>query len=174
MDEVGKSAPDEVDTSAPQCYTTLLSTMGAGKSAIWLRVFGHGFVHEYDPTIEDAGRQLRVVDGKKYNLNLLDTAGQPEYRQLRDAWIRSSQAFAIVIPVHFTAAEMEQVVREEVDVINRVHDIEQGTAPWLLCASKCDLDRVVTREEVGCAGRQYTSSMRHSVLKSHPPLYSGR
>lgn len=38
------------------------------------------FVEEYDPTIEDSYRKQVVIDGETCLLDILDTAGQEEYR----------------------------------------------------------------------------------------------
>jgi len=38
------------------------------------------FVDEYDPTIEDSYRKQVVIDGETCLLDILDTAGQEEYR----------------------------------------------------------------------------------------------
>lgn len=40
----------------------------------------HSFVDEYDPTIEDSYRKQVVIDGETCLLDILDTAGQEEYR----------------------------------------------------------------------------------------------
>ena len=41
------------------------------------------FIDEYDPTIEDSYRKQVVVDGETCLLDILDTAGQEEYRQVQ-------------------------------------------------------------------------------------------
>ena len=42
--------------------------------------FQNSFVDEYDPTIEDSYRKQVVIDGETCLLDILDTAGQEEYR----------------------------------------------------------------------------------------------
>lgn len=42
------------------------------------------FIDEYDPTIEDSYRKQVVVDGETCLLDILDTAGQEEYRLARN------------------------------------------------------------------------------------------
>lgn len=51
----------------------------AGKSSISLRLVRCKWTHEYDPTIQDFYSVTRVVDGRTYQLNLTDTAGQEEF-----------------------------------------------------------------------------------------------
>ena len=43
-------------------------------------MFSRSFVDEYDPTIEDSYRKQVVIDGETCLLDILDTAGQEEYR----------------------------------------------------------------------------------------------
>ena len=43
-------------------------------------VLFYSFVDEYDPTIEDSYRKQVVIDGETCLLDILDTAGQEEYR----------------------------------------------------------------------------------------------
>ena len=45
-----------------------------------LRIVVYSFVDEYDPTIEDSYRKQVVIDGETCLLDILDTAGQEEYR----------------------------------------------------------------------------------------------
>ncbi len=45
-----------------------------------LRAIVYSFVDEYDPTIEDSYRKQVVIDGETCLLDILDTAGQEEYR----------------------------------------------------------------------------------------------
>ncbi|CAH8519635.1 unnamed protein product [Schistosoma mattheei] len=54
---------------------------GVGKSALTIQLIQNHFVEEYDPTIEDSYRKQMVIDGEICLLDILDTAGQEEYRQ---------------------------------------------------------------------------------------------
>lgn len=51
-----------------------------GKSALTIQLIQNHFVEEYDPTIEDSYRKQVVIDGETCLLDILDTAGQEEYR----------------------------------------------------------------------------------------------
>lgn len=53
---------------------------GVGKSALTIQFVQSHFVDEYDPTIEDSYRKQFVVDEEVALLDVLDTAGQEEYR----------------------------------------------------------------------------------------------
>ena len=47
---------------------------------VWTLTLLCSFVEEYDPTIEDSYRKQVVIDGETCLLDILDTAGQEEYR----------------------------------------------------------------------------------------------
>lgn len=53
---------------------------GVGKSTLTIQLIQNHFVDEYDPTIEDSYRKQVVIDGEICVLDILDTAGQEEYR----------------------------------------------------------------------------------------------
>ena len=48
-----------------------------------LLMWRFSFVDEYDPTIEDSYRKQVVIDAETCLLDILDTAGQEEYRSVR-------------------------------------------------------------------------------------------
>lgn len=72
---------------------------GVGKSALVIRFVQNHFVDEYDPTIEDSYRKQSTIDEESCLLDILDTAGQEEYRAMRDQYVRGGQAFVIVYSV---------------------------------------------------------------------------
>ncbi|KAJ2412090.1 RAS1 protein, partial [Coemansia sp. RSA 2531] len=53
---------------------------GVGKSALTIQFIQSHFVDEYDPTIEDSYRKQCTIDNETAMLDVLDTAGQEEYR----------------------------------------------------------------------------------------------
>lgn len=53
---------------------------GVGKSALTIQFIQSHFVDEYDPTIEDSYRKQCTIDDETAMLDVLDTAGQEEYR----------------------------------------------------------------------------------------------
>lgn len=50
---------------------------------------------EYDPTVEDAYTLTSTVDGIEYAIELVDTAGQEEYRFALDATAREADGFIL-------------------------------------------------------------------------------
>jgi len=77
--------------------------MGAGavgKSAITIRMVANEFQQDYDATIEDSYTCAIDVDGENAALDILDTAGQEQFKALRAHWIREAEAFILVYAVN--------------------------------------------------------------------------
>ena len=66
----------------PELNVIILGGGGVGKSALVIRLVTDNFLDEYDPTIEDSYHKTISVDQEAVLLDLLDTAGQEEYRLL--------------------------------------------------------------------------------------------
>jgi len=66
---------------------------GVGKSALTVQFIQNVFLEEYDPTIEDSYRKHAKVEDKTCFLEILDTAGQEEYKALRDQYMTSASGF---------------------------------------------------------------------------------
>ncbi|KAF2863633.1 ras-domain-containing protein [Piedraia hortae CBS 480.64] len=78
---------------------TICGQGGCGKSSITLRFVCNQWDQGYDPTIEDRYTVVRTVDGVTYTLNLTDTAGQEEYRELWRLSRVQSDAFLLVYDI---------------------------------------------------------------------------
>jgi len=72
----------------PQIKTIILGEGGVGKTAVTIQKCSRHFVQDYDPTIEDSYRTRSQVDGKLLLWDILDTAGQEEFRSMREQWMR--------------------------------------------------------------------------------------
>jgi GTPase SAR1 family protein len=82
----------ERDMAANSEYKMVVLGSGAvGKSALTIRLVTQNFLEEYDPTIEDNYNKQVVVDGEAAHLDILDTAGQDEYSQMQDQWMREGK-----------------------------------------------------------------------------------
>jgi len=53
---------------------------GVGKTALTIQLTQNHFIQDYYPTIEDNYRKQVYIDGELSLLDILDTAGQEEYR----------------------------------------------------------------------------------------------
>merc|ERR1719427_2590004 len=80
----------------PLIRLCVLGPGAVGKSALTMRYTSDIFASDYDPTIEDAYRKQKEVDGIIATLDILDTAGQEDYTALRAAWYRRKDAFLFI------------------------------------------------------------------------------
>lgn len=134
------------------------------------------FVESYDPTIEDSYRKQIILDGKPAVLEVLDTAGQEEYRNLRDQWIRQGDGFIIVYSIT-SEASFKRVKGFYDDII---HTMEAMIPPPTVCPPIVLVgnksDQVMAREvshqagearakALGCDGFRETSAKSVSNVK---------
>ncbi|TFK49552.1 hypothetical protein OE88DRAFT_1632510, partial [Heliocybe sulcata] len=146
---------------------------GVGKSALTVRFIQNLFVEGYDPTIEDWYRKQAVIDGEVALLEILDTAGQEEYKAMRDQYIRSSEGFLLVYSIT-SRRSFEQVIPLYEELL-RVKDVL--SCPAILVGNKCDLDYgrewwrlcivyaegLFCAEKMGCLFVETSAKMRINV-----------
>eukprot|EP01135_Chromosphaera_perkinsii_P002072 Nk52_evm6s217 gene=Nk52_evmTU6s217 len=121
----------------------MLGDGGVGKSALTVQFVHNQFFAEYNPTVEDSYRKkMTLQDGKGANLNvcleIIDTAGQEEYKAMRDTYMKTGQGFLIIYSIESITSfnEVDQFRRH----ILRSHDLdESGYFPIILVGNKCDL-----------------------------------
>jgi small GTP-binding protein len=77
----------------------VLGSGAVGKSALTIRLVTQNFLEEYDPTIEDNYNKTINVDGIPAHLDILDTAGQDEYSQMQDQWMREGKGILVVYAI---------------------------------------------------------------------------
>jgi GTPase KRas protein len=109
---------------------------GVGKSALTIRLVTDNFLAEYDPTIEDNYHKNATVENKPCVLDILDTAGQDEYSQMQDQWMREGKGFLIVYAIDNYASFNE--VQTFKDKISRVKETDR--VPIVLVGNKCDME----------------------------------
>eukprot|EP01114_Cavostelium_apophysatum_P012300 TRINITY_DN2736_c0_g1_i1.p1 TRINITY_DN2736_c0_g1~~TRINITY_DN2736_c0_g1_i1.p1 ORF type:complete len:185 (+),score=56.58 TRINITY_DN2736_c0_g1_i1:117-671(+) len=142
----GESKDSGNDTGAPkEMKIVMLGNGGVGKSACTFRFVQEKFVESYNPTIEDSYRKAVKVDGRNYVLDILDTAGQEEYTELREVYMRGGEGFVIIYSI--TDRKSFQEVNEFRDRTQRVKD--KTGVPMVLVGNKSDLEtqRHVSKEE---------------------------
>lgn len=105
---------------------------GVGKSALTVQFIQNIFVEEYDPTIEDSYRKHAKVDDKPCFLEILDTAGQEEYKALRDQYMRTGDGFLLVYSV--IDRKTFEEINDFYEQILRVKDAEK--VPMVLVGNK--------------------------------------
>eukprot|EP00121_Abeoforma_whisleri_P016480 Awhi_evm1s15124 len=78
----------------------MLGSGAVGKSAMTLQWTQNEFDSAYDPTIEDSFQKQLQVDGDPCHIDILDTAGQEEYKSLQSQHMLSRNAFLVVYAIN--------------------------------------------------------------------------
>jgi len=143
---------------------------GVGKSAITVRYTSGPFVSTYDPTVEDSYIKHIEYDGAACTLDIMDTAGQENYRALTESYIKKGQAFMVVFSV-VSKISFEYAKKVKNDILKVKEEFPD--APIVLVGNKTDLlEREVTDEEAEAWVRSQT--VQSSSSKGGPTPPAGR
>eukprot|EP00050_Salpingoeca_kvevrii_P018865 m.79480 g.79480 ORF g.79480 m.79480 type:complete len:188 (-) comp8184_c0_seq1:523-1086(-) len=116
---------------------------GVGKSSCTLRYLKDVFMTEYDPTIEECYKKTITLDGKRTNIEILDTAGQEEFSMFRDVTLSYAHGFMIVFALNDEGSWKE--ARE----LHLQCQKKYPNTPTIFVGNKKDLDDVtVNRSDV--------------------------
>lgn len=113
----------------------ILGSGGVGKSALTIRFMMGRFSGNYCPTIEDTYRKKILVDNREELINVVDTAGQEEYKSLQERWVKNGNGFLIVYSI--TNMQSFEEIEELVDEISRIK--ENLEIPIIIVGNKVDL-----------------------------------
>ncbi|KAJ3424766.1 ras-like protein [Anaeramoeba flamelloides] len=135
-----------------------------GKSCLTVRFLQGRFIQDYDPTIEESYKKKITTDEKPCMLEIIDTAGQEEYRSVRDKYIRIGEAFLLVFSIISRASYTE--ARNLHEAIRRAKNFQ--AVPVVTVANKADLDeeRLVSREEGETLAKKYNSQYYETSAKN--------
>ena len=115
----------------------IVGESSAGKSSLTARFMQDKFIDVYNPTIEDTYRKQIEVDGKSYCLEILDTSGQEEYRQISDEFIRICDVAIILYSVtSFKSFDKISFYLKRINTIKSPFT----DFPIVLVGNKCDLN----------------------------------
>ncbi|KAJ3372770.1 hypothetical protein HDU91_002130 [Kappamyces sp. JEL0680] len=134
---------------------------GVGKSCLTVRFLKDEFTNEYDPTIEENYRKNLTVDGSGCTAYIIDTAGQHEYKALRDQHLKDGKGFLLVFALN-DKSSLEEVkqVREQIMKLKETRKV-----PFVICANKCDLPQ--DQREVDLAGvKSFFAEFKIPVLET--------
>ncbi|KAJ5078302.1 ras-like protein [Anaeramoeba ignava] len=115
---------------------------GVGKSCLIIRFLNDVFFEQYDPTTEERYRKDFIIDGKATSLDILDTAGQEEFKTLGDRNFQKMEGFLCVLSV-----ASKPTIGEIRTIIQQIKRIKGDQIVGVLVANKCDIaeeDRVVS------------------------------
>ncbi|KAJ5073180.1 ras-like protein [Anaeramoeba ignava] len=135
-----------------------------GKSCLIVRYLQGKFIQDYDPTIEENYRKMVIVDDRPSMLEILDTAGQEEYRTVRDKYLKQGEGFLLCFSITARASFSEaKNLHESIRLIKRI-----DTTPVVTVGNKCDLEdeRLVSQEEADELAAKYNSEYIETSAKT--------
>ena len=116
-----------------------------GKSSLTYRFINYDAPKDHDPTIEDRYKSSLNIDGKDYEVEILDTAGEEDYQNMIDMWISFGEGFLLVFAIN-DKESFDLLKLKHTRVLKGKHGAK---CPILLIGNKQDLEneRQVTYSE---------------------------
>ena len=110
---------------------------GVGKTSIIVRYTRDNFNEGYEPTLEDHYQaNITCEDGSTLQLEIADTAGQEDYKALRDKFMAEGDAFLVVYSIiDSRSLQMADNLLEQISVLK-----ENAPFKFVLCGNKCDME----------------------------------
>ncbi|XP_027289683.1 GTPase ERas-like [Cricetulus griseus] len=112
----------------------VVGASGVGKCALTIQMNHQCFVEEHDPTIQDSYWKEVALDKSGYILNVLDTAGQDIYRDLRDQCLAAGDGVLGVFALD-DPSSLDQL--QQIWSSWRLQ--QKQPLPLVLVGNKCDL-----------------------------------
>ena len=121
--------------SKDQIKVAVLGKSLVGKSALTYRFISDKFPTEHDTTVEDQYKTIISIDGKNYDLEVLDTAGQDDYQTMLDTWIDFGNCFLLVYSI-----DDDDSFDQAKQKYERIKQLKKNV-PYsvILVGNKCDL-----------------------------------
>ncbi|KAJ3315000.1 Ras GTPase [Boothiomyces sp. JEL0838] len=108
---------------------------GVGKSCLTVRFLKDEFTNEYDPTIvqEENYRKNVTVDSSQCTAYIIDTAGQHEYKALRDQHLKDGKGFLLVFAMN-DKSSLEEVkqLREQIMKLKETRKVPFDLPPEMI------------------------------------------
>jgi GTPase KRas protein len=135
---------------------------GVGKTALTLRYLRDQFVEEYIPTLADDFTKEIELNGKKLTINIIDTAGQDDFREMRASFYQSVQGFILVYSItdRNSLFEAEEIQKDICQNLNKT------VVPCVIVGNKADLrdeDSVPVADGVGLAKKLQATHLETSA-----------
>ena len=121
----------------------MLGSGGVGKTAITLQFVKGEFSESYVPTIEDEFQKEIEIDGESHVVEIIDTAGQEDFKDLRARYIKDCDGFIFVY-----AVDDESSLNFIQELYDSCLQIKNRVPPAIIVGNKCDLPQphAVTKE----------------------------
>lgn len=123
---------------------TILGKAAIGKSSLTYRFLNKEALDNHDATIEDKYKAYERIENENVEIEVLDTAGEEDYQNLRDSWISYGEGFVLTFAIN--DKESFTMLNE---LYERILTLKGAGCPIIIAGNKCDLtnERVVTYEE---------------------------
>ena len=126
----------QINKKAPLLKIAVLGKGVVGKSSLTYRFINYNAPQEHDPTIEDRYKSKTSIEGKDYDIEILDTAGEEDYQNMMDMCINFGEGFLLVFAINDTESFKVLAKKRE-----RILKTKLGAnCPILLVGNKQDLD----------------------------------
>ncbi|KAI5476323.1 hypothetical protein MNV49_007836, partial [Pseudohyphozyma bogoriensis] len=121
---------------------------GVGKSSITTSLLKRDFSDEYDPTVEDSYSTTMTIEGQQYDIEIVDTAGQEEYRGLwGEQTVREGDGFILTYSIDSESsfrllpsfAHTIRKVKSPDENPTEAATPENTPFPFMVLGNKCDL-----------------------------------
>ncbi|KAH9824754.1 small GTPase superfamily, partial [Melampsora americana] len=111
---------------------------GVGKSSMTLNFIRNEFFEMHDPTIDDSYTTTIIVDEVPWQIEILDTAGQEEYRGL---WVEHavSQGEAFICTYAINSTRSIEFLPTILNLIANVKNPKAYPFPFVIAGNKLDL-----------------------------------
>ena len=123
-------------SSANSIKIAVLGKGVVGKSSLTYRFINYNAPTEHDPTIEDRYKSNVNIEGKDYEVEILDTAGEEDYQNMMDMWISFGEGFLLVFAIN-DQESFELCKAKHERVLKGKHGVK---CPILLVGNKQDLE----------------------------------
>ena len=128
------------------------------QSAITIQFVKSFFFSDYDPTIEDSYVKQCLIDNQIAQLEILDSAGQEEFKPMREQYIRVGEGFLLVFALN-DRRSLDECYKIHRDIL-RIKDTHH--VPMLLIGNKLD----VRQAGMDAQGRAAASTMQIPYLET--------
>ena len=134
----------------------MLGSGGVDKTAITLQYVRGEYTESYVPTIEDDFEKIVINNGKTYKIVVVDTAGQEDFKDLRERYIRDADCFMLVY-----AVDDESSFYFIQELYDDILAIKKTLPPCIIVGNKCHLPlpHAVTLEQA----RAYSSKRWQNI-----------
>ncbi|CAH8576977.1 unnamed protein product [Schistosoma guineensis] len=145
----------------------IVGSGGVGKSSLTLQFVYSEFLQDYEPTKANSYRRKMTLDGVPLQFDILDTAGQEDYRGIRDYFFKISEGFILVFAIDDSESVNSLATFRE--HILRIKQSDQ--VPMLIVANKCDLKGCVRNNYIS-QGKQYADDWHLDFIETSAKTYS--